>query len=352
MPSLARMLGLMLVFAGPLGLAAQTFPPRGPSSGPSSGPPSGPSSVRPGVMPAARAYQPISSLPPTGPMRSNPYAGQPDPYAGRVVSASHQAPAGSFSREPMYAQGAPSVGVPSPENRSPETTEVGPLMRWDPGNPESIQEGPNKGFLLVNMPPGSMSPGSMSPSGVAIPVALSPRRKAPTVPLSPQGQSDRDGSGGPTGLTSLVTAGGSLALVLGIFFLVAWGMRRVRPASMMALPGEVFEVLGRAPMANRQQVHLLRCGSKLLLVCVTPTGTETLTEIVDPMEVDRLAGLCRQTHPGSATEAFRQVFKQFAPQQPDSGSLSRLFAGRDREDRSPDGLGMRMAPGELEDQNV
>ncbi len=240
----------------------------------------------------------------------------------------------------------------SPENRSPETSEVEPLMRWDPGNPESIQEGPDKGYLPVDTSPSNVSAGSISPSGSAAPMALSPRRKLPALPLSPPGRSDRDGSGGPTGLTSLVTAGGSLALVLGIFFLVAWGMRRARPAGMTALPGEVFEVLGRAPMANRQQVHLLRCGNKLLLVCVTPTGTETLTEIVDPMEVDRLAGLCRQSQPGSATEAFRQVFKQFAPQRPDSGPLSRLFDGGDREDRTGDDLGMQMASSELEDQNV
>ena len=54
---------------------------------------------------------------------------------------------------------------------------------------------------------------------------------------------------------------------------------------------------GRAPLAGRQHVHLLRCGSKLLLVSVTPGGAETLTEVTDPAEVDRLAGLCRQAHP-------------------------------------------------------
>jgi len=198
----------------------------------------------------------------------------------------------------------------------------------------------------------NVSTGGMSPSEAAAPVSLSAPGRSPTLPLSPPSRSDRNGADGPTGLTSLVTAGGSLALVLGIFLLVAWGMRRARPAGMTALPGEVFEVLGRAPMANRQQVHLLRCGNKLLLVCVTPAGTETLTEIVDPMEVDRLAGICRQTHPGSATEAFRQVFKQFAPQQPDAGSLSRLFGSSDPDGRSRDGRGRRMTPTELEDRNV
>jgi flagellar biogenesis protein FliO len=113
----------------------------------------------------------------------------------------------------------------------------------------------------------------------------------------------------------------SLAIVLGVFFLVAWGLRRATPAAGTVLPGEVFEVLGRAPMASRQQVHLLRCGHKLVLVSVTPAGAETLTEVTDPVEVDRLAGLCRQAHPHSATAAFRQVLGQFAAARPSGGFL-------------------------------
>ena len=44
----------------------------------------------------------------------------------------------------------------------------------------------------------------------------------------------------------------------------------VPPPGPAALPGEAFEVLGRASSTHRQQVHLLRCGSKLLLVSLTP----------------------------------------------------------------------------------
>ena len=114
------------------------------------------------------------------------------------------------------------------------------------------------------------------------------------------------------GLPSLVTMGSSLALVIGLFLIVAFLMRRAKPSANAVLPDEVVEVLGRAPLANRQHVHLLRCGNKLLLVCVTPNGTETLTEITDPTEVDRLAALCRRNNNGSATANFRQVFQQFS----------------------------------------
>jgi flagellar biogenesis protein FliO len=114
-------------------------------------------------------------------------------------------------------------------------------------------------------------------------------------------------------LTPTVTVVSSMAIVLGLFFMIAWGMRKVSPRGSVILPGEVFEILGRAPLSGRQHVQLLRCGSKLLLVSITPDGAETLTEVTEPTEVDRLAGLCRQAHPQSSTAAFRQVFQQFAP---------------------------------------
>ena len=114
-----------------------------------------------------------------------------------------------------------------------------------------------------------------------------------------------------SGLPSLVTVGASLAVVLGLFLLSTWLMRRTGAGAATVLSKDVFQVLGRAPLAGRQHVHLLRCGNKLLLVCASPAGVETLTEIVDPVEVDRLAGLCQQTRADSTTAVFRQVFQQF-----------------------------------------
>ena len=91
----------------------------------------------------------------------------------------------------------------------------------------------------------------------------------------------------------MITVGGSLAIVLGLFFIVAWAMRKTAPRGRWLLPKEVFEILGRAPLGARQQVQLLRCGNKLLLVSITPNGAETLTEVTDPLEVDRIAGICQ-----------------------------------------------------------
>ncbi len=177
-------------------------------------------------------------------------------------------------------------------------------------------------------PPGLTPPAAGTPlptsSSIALPTSSSiPSPISSSIPLPPhtgdrlpisQPHHVRLGEPGsrPGGPTSLLTIGSSLAVVLGLFLLVAWAVKRATPGRSGLLPMEVVEVLGRASLGARQQVHLVRCGSKLLLVSATPGGMETLTEIVEPDEVQRLAALCRQTQPGSTTAAFRQVFHQLA----------------------------------------
>ena len=112
------------------------------------------------------------------------------------------------------------------------------------------------------------------------------------------------------GLPSGFTVFASLALVLGIFLALVWVLRRAAPPGASLLPAEAFEVLGRAPLANRQQAHLLRCGNKLLLISAGAAGTEPLTEITDPAEVERLTELCRRARPNIATTALSRILGQ------------------------------------------
>lgn len=163
-------------------------------------------------------------------------------------------------------------------------------------------------------------PTGASPSGAEI------DRNSGFPALAPRGSTRTGKSPGTPasqGIGSVVTVIGSLSIVLGLFFVSAWVMRRSAPKGSAALPSDVFEVLGRAPLNHRQQVHLVRCGSKLLLVSLTPESAETLTEIDDPDEVARLSGLCRSTHAGSATAAFKQVLHQFAGQPAEPGYFGR-----------------------------
>lgn len=152
--------------------------------------------------------------------------------------------------------------------------------------------------------------------------------KTGSVPLPPRGQARAGAEGSsrlsrPVGTAStLATGAASLAAVLGLFFVVAWALRRGMPRGSMLLPGEVVEVLGRAPLTGRQFAHLVRCGNKLLLVHLAPGCAETLTEITDPVEVDRLAGLCKQAQPQSTTASFRQVFQQFSREKSAAGQAT------------------------------
>jgi flagellar biogenesis protein FliO len=117
-------------------------------------------------------------------------------------------------------------------------------------------------------------------------------------------------SGGSRMLGAIVSVVVSLAVVLGLFFIVAWFMRRGLPNSTRRLPAEVVEVLGRTPLAGRQQMHVLRFGNKLLLVCASATGVDPIGEITDPLEIDRLAGLCAAQEATSASTSFKQIFGQ------------------------------------------
>ena len=160
------------------------------------------------------------------------------------------------------------------------------------------------------LPVSNGSPGAGLPADGRPKSVLLPPRKSEANPIRPS-QGGSSPLAKPGSLGSLATVGASLVLVLGLFLIVARLLRRATPGGSAVLPKEVFEILGRAPLASRQQVHLVRCGRKLLLLSVTQAGIETLAEIDDPAEVDRLAGLCVQAQPGSATAAFRQVFQQF-----------------------------------------
>jgi flagellar biogenesis protein FliO len=115
-------------------------------------------------------------------------------------------------------------------------------------------------------------------------------------PLASAASSDTSGKSSmfPRGLDSLLTVLGSLGIVLGLFVVVAWCLRKSVPKSGRSLPVEVMEVLGRAPLSGRQQVHLIRFGGKLVLVTATPNGVDAISEITDPQEVDRIAGYCEE----------------------------------------------------------
>ena len=133
-----------------------------------------------------------------------------------------------------------------------------------------------------------------------------PARGPRPIPLSRGGGNAPSAlSGFPGGgMPSLVNAATSLGIVLLLFMLVAWAVRRGMPKGSTSLPREAVEVLGRAQLVGRQQVHLVRCGNKIVLLNVSPSGVEALTEITDPAEVDRLHSVCQPPSPGGSLRGW------------------------------------------------
>lgn len=106
----------------------------------------------------------------------------------------------------------------------------------------------------------------------------------------------------------LVSVFSSLLIVIGLFLGVAWCYRKTLSSTIGgSLPKQVVSILGRTSISARQQVVLLRFGSKLVLVSVIQGEARTLSEISDPLEVDQLSGICESSQPGSISNSFKSV---------------------------------------------
>jgi len=155
--------------------------------------------------------------------------------------------------------------------------------------------------LLGLLPPAT----ACADSDAHTPKPLPPRTQSKAPDKSPADRRSR------TGTTGWTTTGAAMAAVLGLIFVAAKIVKRGTPQTPMTLPVEVLQVLGRKMLDFRSTIHLVRCGSRLLVVGITQAGMTTLAEITDPVEIDYLAGLCKPSQPASVGETFNQLFRRF-----------------------------------------
>lgn len=113
-------------------------------------------------------------------------------------------------------------------------------------------------------------------------------------------------------LDALYTSITGLVLVVGLFLLCMWALRRGTKRINGLLPKEAVSVVGRTPLGARHFAQLLRVGNKLVLISVTPSGAEPLTEVTDPVEVERLLGLCLEGAPPATATDYEQVFRRLS----------------------------------------
>lgn len=152
-----------------------------------------------------------------------------------------------------------------------------------------------------------------TPHVEAAPVVANPAAAAEPLPLPKPTQSQNNDVSLPSfnfkgNQTASIAA--SLFVVVGLFLIFAWvGKKNMKPNNGR-LSKEIIQVLGKSQLSGKQQLELVRVGQKLLLLCVTPNSVETLTEITEPNEVERLLTIVRQDSPGSMTATFQEVLTQ------------------------------------------
>jgi len=159
------------------------------------------------------------------------------------------------------------------------------------------------------------------PAAAAEPPSQAKESPRSPLPLAPRDKSTRkviarpSSNNLPGGLTTVIS---SLGIVLGLFVVLVWFSRRFAPAGTAALPKEAVELLGRTSLSGNQQMQLVRVGTKLLLVALSPQGPRTLTEITSATEVERLTEMCRRQKPDSSSASFRTLVEQIGSERTSS----------------------------------
>ena len=115
------------------------------------------------------------------------------------------------------------------------------------------------------------------------PLRLVPPRKTADSPIKRWTLSDSNFSAASF-TKSLPRTSGQIGLMLAIFagLLLIWRLAAARSSS---LPSNLVEVYGKVPMTGKQSLHLVRIGSRLLILIESNQGMQRLAEITDPEEV-------------------------------------------------------------------
>ena len=121
---------------------------------------------------------------------------------------------------------------------------------------------------------------------------------------------------------AMTTVLSALFIVLAAFFLVVWLTRSANKRRWTALPTEAVQVLGRAPLAGRQWMQLVQVGNKLVMLSVNANQVDTITEITDSDEVERLVALCHKEQPNHLRQTFQEVLDQYSGNQATQDPLS------------------------------
>ena len=131
--------------------------------------------------------------------------------------------------------------------------------------------------------------------------------------------------------TPMVTTCSALAVVLGLFAVLAWVSRRYSAkAAPGVLPSELVSVLGSSVIDAQNTVMLLKVGGRVIVASRTSDGLRALSEITDADEVTHLTATCTGDAGRDFHETMREVEREpasgFAAPPMTARGRSRLFA--------------------------
>lgn len=296
---------LACAFAGAQDDPGPWIPPAGSVAGPSS------ADFQEGPAPSAGAYppsqEPLGQAQPRrlAPVYRGPEGAAPAPTSHALPHSGASYPERPFPGRPPEAAAQTAARSTFPI-ASPATTPPAALppargaAPLPPAERSSFEPEFDRGFVAstafaTDVSPESDAASSATGDGEAAKRPLPPKPE----PGSPLKSS--------TGQFPFAATFGSLAAVLGAFFIFVWFQKRGSKRGVGALPPEVVEPLGTIPFVSRQALHVVRFGSKILLINVTAGGSETLAEIDDPREAERILALCRRHRPDPLGRTFREI---------------------------------------------
>ena len=102
----------------------------------------------------------------------------------------------------------------------------------------------------------------------------------------------------------------SLAVVVGLIFLLRWGWMRLGGGQTVSST-PVVEVLTRTAVAPRNHVLLLRVGQRILVVSDSGGGMRTLASVDDQQEVADLLAAVNASKADSLSRNFQQLLSRF-----------------------------------------
>lgn len=265
----------------------------------------------------------------------------PVPITTALASPNHPEPA-----QPAAVAASPETELLSPSSDAADVTRssdrakqlslppvaADPMMRYDAAVAPAIRESESG---AVDGPTNEATAGVTSPEAAPTsPDSNENRRLAPPSEQRTENTSEetsREKVSLPfsfSKLESMTTAGTGLVIVIGLFLGCMFLLRRGAKTTGQ-LPTEAFAVLGRAPLTSNSNAHLLRIGNKLVLVAVSADGAHPLTEVTDPLEVDRIAALCASGKGYGPAAEFQQVLAQLA-REPARGFLGKEASSGNR----------------------